>query len=282
MKFTVLGSGGCMVIPKPLCYCRVCEEARVKKSPYERTGPSAFLHDISMLIDTPAEICRQLNRSRIDRIKYLIFTHLDPDHTEGFRIVEQASLDFRSWKAYPDKQITLVLPETLMDRIRNIHSAYGSMIDFYIQQGFIRIHSFDQIIQLGSILIEALSVPRDDHFAYIYIFKQNNKKLIYAPCDIKPFPIDHPEVMDADLLVIQPGIFETGLKHDFLYPSNHISRTTLYTFEDTLKLANDIRSRQILFVHLEEYWNRGYDEYVALEKQFDNISFASDNMHLII
>jgi len=77
-----------MVIPKPLCKCRICDEAREKGVPYERTGPSAFLHDENLLIDTPAEIALQLNRSRIERIDYLLFTHLDPDHMEGFRAVE--------------------------------------------------------------------------------------------------------------------------------------------------------------------------------------------------
>ena len=56
MRLTILGSGGCMAIPKPLCGCRVCREARVKGVPYSRGGPSAFLHDVNLLIDTPAEI----------------------------------------------------------------------------------------------------------------------------------------------------------------------------------------------------------------------------------
>ena len=66
-----------MVIPKPLCRCTVCEEAREKGVPYARTGPSAFIHDENILIDTPAETALQLNRSRIDQINCLMFTHLE-------------------------------------------------------------------------------------------------------------------------------------------------------------------------------------------------------------
>ena len=119
-----------MVIPKPLCQCRICREARKKGVPYARTGPSAFLHDINLLIDTPAEIASQLNRCHIRHIDYLILTHLDPDHVEGFRIVEQISLDFRTWKAYREKQIQLILPESLGEGIRNVQSFYGPVIDF--------------------------------------------------------------------------------------------------------------------------------------------------------
>ena len=82
-----------MVIPRPLCRCAVCEEAREKGLPYARTGPSAFIHDENILIDTPAETALQLNRSRIDQVNCLMFTHLDPDHMEGFRVVEQIILE---------------------------------------------------------------------------------------------------------------------------------------------------------------------------------------------
>ena len=125
MEWTILGSGGCTVIPKPLCGCRVCEEAREKGVPYARTGPSAFLHDIHLLLDTPAEIAAQLNRERIDRLDYLAFTHLDPDHVEGLRVVEQVTLDFRTWRAHPSKQIRLLLPHGLKDRMGQITSQYG-------------------------------------------------------------------------------------------------------------------------------------------------------------
>ena len=72
MELTILGSGGCTVIPRPLCGCAVCEEARKRGVPYARTGPSLFIHDIHLLIDCPAEISDQLNRWHIARIDYLI------------------------------------------------------------------------------------------------------------------------------------------------------------------------------------------------------------------
>jgi phosphoribosyl 1,2-cyclic phosphate phosphodiesterase len=74
------------------------------------------------------------------------------------------------------------------------------------------------------------------------------------------------------------GIFESDLKHNFKYPADHISRTTLYTFEQTLELAARIEARKVLFVHLEEYLNRSYDDYCALES--DGIKFAYDGMQI--
>jgi len=269
-----------MVIPKPLCQCRVCEEARARGWPYGRTGPSAFLHDENLLIDTPAEIALQLNRAGIDRIDHLMFTHLDPDHVEGFRVVEQITLDFRSWKAYRGKKIRLILPRVLMDKLVDIRSIYGPIINFYQARGFVECVVFDGGARIGETDVTAIPVDRGSQTSFVYIFEKEGGRIVYAPCDIKPFPEEHKEVQGADLLVIQPGIFEDNLKHGFQFPKDHISRKTLYTFEQTIALARRIRAEKVLFVHLEEYWNRGYDDYLAIEKKIDNVQFAHDGMRV--
>ncbi|MFO7984554.1 MAG: MBL fold metallo-hydrolase [Desulfatiglandaceae bacterium] len=282
MELTILGSGGCMVIPKPLCKCRVCTEARVKGRPYERTGPSSFLHDENLLIDTPAEIVLQLNRAHINQVDHLLFTHLDPDHTEGFRVVEQITLDFRTWRAYDHKRIRLVLPQVLRDRMVDIHSIYGPLIEFYEHQGFVESITFKERITIGGTDLTAIPVDRGSQIAFVHVFEKDGRRMVYAPCDIKPFPEDREEVKDSDLLVIQPGMFEDGLKHGFTYPPDHISRTTLYTFEQTVSLARRIRAKQVLFVHMEEYWNRTFDDYREIEKQLDHMRFSYDGMQVKI
>ena len=271
-----------MVIPKPLCRCPVCREARKKGIPYARAGPSAFLHDLNLLIDTPAEIVSMLNRSHIRRVDYLTFTHLDPDHTEGFRVVEQITLDFRTWRAYPEKQINLLLPEQLAEPLREIRSQYGPLLDFHQESGFVRLYLFRDRIEVGGMGITAIPVDRGRQTSFVYVFEKSGRKVVYAPCDIKPFPEHLKEVQQADLLIIQPGIFEKGLKHGFRYPPEHVSRTTLYTYEQTLELAARIQAKKVLFVHLEEYWNRSYDDYRALESKNKAVRFAYDGMQVTV
>ncbi len=267
-----------MVIPKPLCRCRICKEARKKGIPYSRTGPSAFLHDINLLIDTPAEIISQLNRCSINRIDHITFTHFDPDHVEGLRVMEQISLNFRTWKAYPQKQLHLLLPEQLNEPLHEIKFKKTPVIDYFKKQSFVKLEYFRENINIRDIRITALPVISRDEISFVYVFDKGEQRVIYAPCDIRPFPENREEVQQADLLIIQPGIFETGLKHGFRYPDDHISRTTLYTFEETLALAKRIQAKKVLFVHLEEYWNRSYDDYLTLEKQYRGIRFAYDGM----
>jgi len=269
-----------MVIPKPLCDCRICKEAREKGIPYARGGSAAFLHDIDLLIDTPAEIAQQLNRSSIRRINYLILTHLDPDHVEGLRVVEQIALDFRTWRAYPEKQICLLLPEQLSRRVKEIRSQYGPVIDFYQESGFIRIELFRDVVEIGDVRITAITVDRGSQVSFIYVFEKSGRKVVYAPCDIRTFPRRRKEVQHADLLIIQPGIFEDGLKHGFRYQADHISRKTLYTFEQTMFLVTQLQAKKVVFVHLEEYWNRSHDDYCAIASDDPRICFAYDGMQL--
>ena len=282
MQWTILGSGGCTRIPRPLCRCPVCNEARGKGIPFERTGPAGFLHDENLLIDTPAEVADQLNRNGIERLDHLILTHLDPDHVEGLRVVEQVALDFRTWRAYPELRIQLVIPEILYRRIREIRSVYGPLIDFYEGQGFVEIRVFRQRTRIGNTDVIALPVDRGDQTSFVYVFMKQGRKVVYAPCDIRPFPEEREEVRNPSLLIIQPGIFETGLKHGFVYPESHISRTTLYTFEETVGLAKRIEAEQVLFVHLEEYWNRSHTDYTALESSMKGIRFAYDGMRITV
>lgn len=271
-----------MVIPKPLCQCRICREACNKGIPYSRTGPAAFIHDIHLLIDTPAEIASQLNRERIDQIDYVMFTHLDPDHVEGIRVLEQIALDFRSWRAYPEKQITLIAPRLLVEEFKKLKTVYGPLIDFYSAQGFIRLVEFEREIRIDNFIIQSVQIDRKDEMSFVYVFEADQKKVVYAPCDIKPFPEESHMLKGADVLLIQPGIFEDGLKHGFVYPQEHISRTTLYTYEETLALAERIEAKNIIFIHLEEYWNRSYEEYLELESVGNYVKFAYDGMEINI
>lgn len=271
-----------MVIPKPLCQCDVCVEARQKGVPYARTGPAAFLHDGNILIDTPAEIARQLNRSDIRTIDHLLFTHLDPDHIEGFRVVEQISLDFRTWTAYPNQKIKLILPTPLARDIGKIKTVYGSQITFFKDSDFVEIKTFEKTLQVKDVLLTALPVNRGNSVSFVCVFEKEGKKIVYAPCDIKPFPEDDPVLQNADILFIQPGIIEGRLKHDFVYPKDHISRTTLYTLDETIALSRRIKAKKTIFIHLEEYWNLSFSDYERLTGTYDDIQFAHDGMRINI
>lgn len=151
---------------------------------------------------------------------------------------------------------------------------------FFLDSGFVDLQTFERSVEIRAVRLTALPVNRDDRVAYIYVFEKGNEKLVYAPCDIKPFPEDDPIVRDADVLLIQPGIVEGSLKHGFVYPKDHISRTTLYTLDETIGLSRRIRAKKTVFIHLEEYWNLGFSDYERLALNYEDVWFAHDGMHI--
>ena len=89
LTIEVLGSGGAHGVPRAFCECIVCRQAREHpEPPYVRHGPSVFVHDLDMLIDTPEEIRIQLTRSGIGGVRTVLYTHWHPDHTAGIRVFE--------------------------------------------------------------------------------------------------------------------------------------------------------------------------------------------------
>jgi phosphoribosyl 1,2-cyclic phosphate phosphodiesterase len=47
-----------------------------------------------------------------------------------------------------------------------------------------------------------------------------------------------------------------------------------------MALATHLQAKKVVFVHLEEYWNRSYDDYHALERNNQMIRYAYDGMQL--
>lgn len=279
MRFTILGSGGCVPIPKPLCQCPICCEAREKGVPYRRTGPAAFLDDINLLIDTPPQIFDSLNHTNIQQIDYLMYTHLDNDHFDGHSALVACCFDGTKYCYQPEKTIQLLLTEKIDERLASVTGQYGKIFASYERVKLIEKIQMGERVTISNITIIPIFVEGNPATSYIYLFEdQNQKRILYAPCDTKPFPLQSEFVYDVDVFVTQPGYFETGLKDGFVYPTDDYTRVELYSIEETLEIAAKIRAKEIVFTHLEEYWNRSYDDYLTLERSYKNVCFAYDGM----
>ena len=127
MKLKIAGSGGMFLIPNPFCKCPVCQEARIKRGRYERLGPSLYIEDIGMLIDTPEDIAVACDRQGISRIDYLSISHKDPDHTRGMRIVEPLGYDCIAGKGTPIQFIALRRYQCLERRWPVLLSEYSEL-----------------------------------------------------------------------------------------------------------------------------------------------------------
>lgn len=278
MKFIIIGSGGCVQLPKPLCQCSICKEARIKGIPYSRFGCSLYLEDISLLIDTPEDIAHPLNYFNIPKVENILYSHVDPDHTLGMRVIEQMRINWLEISTGKEcsNPINVYALENILEDINSIRFKHGAYLDYYenVRHLIKRTPVKDSII-LDNIKITF--VPCE--YATVFVFEQNGRKLIYAPCDVKPFSVDD-IFNNADVLIIGNTIIGDVLKGGFVLDKDNPLREELFTMDEIVDLKNKYNIKEVIMTHLEEDWGKSYDDYLELEKQYDGIKFAYDGMSI--
>lgn len=278
MKFKIIGSGGCVSIPRPLCMCNVCQEARKKGIPYKRHGASLYVEDIHLLIDTPEDIVDALNEQNIQNIDYIAFSHQDPDHIFGMRVIEQLRLNWLkvSIGKMCSSPINLLASQGVMNDIEKFQTKFGSVLGYYEKMKLIKKEMITESKTFGDIKMTLIPVNQE-HTVSVFVFESHHKKLIYAPCDVKPFPQD--AIFDhADVLIIGNTVLGDVLKGGFVLDHDNPLRQELFTLFEIEQLKSKYSIAKVVMTHIEEDWGKGYDDYLELEKQYEGISFAYDGL----
>jgi len=285
MELIILGSGGSTTIPRPGCDCKVCMEARINGIPYARSGPSMFIKDVSLLIDTPEEIAAQLNREKIDAVDYIFYTHWHPDHTFGMRIVERMYkfwLDMFVRGSKPKKKVKVCAVHEVMEDLKSIGYRGGSFFAYYEKSGLIETLELkdEEEFKIGSFRITPFEVQTTYNPSTVFLIQKNGKRVVYAPCDVKPFP-KSPQLESLDLLIIGSFHLEGPLKEGIAIPRENELRRELFSPTEIQELATRLKAKRTIVTHIEEEWGKNYDGYRNLEKQY-NLLFAYDGMRIRI
>ena len=274
MTLKSAGSGGMVLIPNPFCKCPVCQEARIKRGRYERLGPSLYIEDIGMLIDTPEDIAVACDRQGISRIDYLSISHKDPDHTRGMRIVEPLGYDCIAGKGTPIQFIAL--PEVVDD----INAWNGDGLYYY--QNILNCISINRTnyAKIGSIELHLVNNKTHRGNMTFYVISDGSKKAVYACCDVKPF-VPNDLYYDADVLIIGL-VSDDGILKDGSALDSAPFRDDMFTLDEMLELKRTYRIKHIVITHIDEYWGKSYAYYREFEKKLDNVSFAYDGMEIVL
>lgn len=279
MKLKIIGSGGCVSTPRPCCNCPICVEARKKGVPYARTGCSLYLENAGILIDTPEDIIYALNNAKVSEVKTILYSHCDPDHTMGMRVIEQLRMDWLSVSEGKkcENPITVTTLPAIMEGLKKQGTKYGSVLGYYVYQGLAVVKGA-RSLQAGEINISMVPVDETEQVT-VFVIEEQDKKVIYAPCDVKPFP-DAALFYDADVLIIGNTIVGDVLKDGFILKKDNPLRDELFTVEEVIALRNKYRIKEVIITHLEEDWGKSHDDYRELEKQYKNVRFAYDGLEL--
>lgn len=255
MKFTILGSGGAIRIPRACCTCKVCQEARGKGFPYKRLGQSLFLHNGSILFDTPEDINEELNNHQIEEVNHIFYTHWHPDHTLGCRIIEVLREDKRDKAPIP----VYMPPENIEIAFNNNNSIFS----FYEELGYCKVINTDANIMLDRVSIKRIKLL--NNFAYAFLLEEDNKKVLYCPCHSMHLPIIN-ELYNVDLLIMGLGLMNS-------------TEEEVTSFQrDNLRIIEELKPKKAVFTHIEESDGLSFEDYQKIEKEYRNLEFAYDGM----
>jgi len=280
MRVEILGSGGAVSAPRPLCRCPICTQARTHGVPYSRSGPSLFVHGPDLLVDTPEDILSSLNRSQVTSVAAGTYSHWHPDHVMGLRLWETLNGDWVRWPANP--QCTpLYLPQRVAADIRDRLGVWESF-EFMQQRGLIAINELadGEYFQSNSYAITPLQLAEE--YMYGLIITGGGKRVLIAPDELFGWQ-PNPALGHFDLVVLPIGVAEfnplTGARH---YPQDHPVLAREATIEQTLDIARSLDARQIVLTHISEPEQLGYDDLLAWEKTLRReglaITFAYDGL----
>jgi phosphoribosyl 1,2-cyclic phosphate phosphodiesterase len=244
------------------------------------------LEDIHAVFDTPEDSYHQLNRENVTYVDSIFYTHWHPDHTMGMRVIEQMTMHFLAWfleGKEPTKKINIcALSEVLRD-IKDIKNRYSSYLEYYESDGLVSLVGLEAEtpFTVGDIEIIPLPVVQSTFMSTVYIIMSKGKKVGYAPCDSKPFPV-HGLLEDLDVLFIGDVVPEGKLKDGYTILEGNMLRDEVYMMDELLEIITTYAIKKTIVVHIEEEWGRSFDDYKGIEEQYKrfNIEFAFDGMRV--
>lgn len=283
MKLNILGSGGALSLPRPLCFCKNCSLARVEGLVDVRTGPAMMVEDAAVLFDTPEEIRLQLEREHISRLTDVFYTHWHPDHTQGLRIFEHIKHVYKNTR----QPINVYIPA---NDVESFHE-HCAALWYYQRRGYIAIQTVEDRQSIGGIG-ELKITPIDFQCAepgrirYGYLIEEQHKRVLYAPCSIFGAVIDR-FWQNLDCLIMETGWLGNTDHVRAELPADHAWQDHI-SFEECLVLARAVAAKLTIFTHidgsrhLEPQWNHaGLSELVA-DVQETSIQIAHDGMRFCL
>ena len=195
----------------------------------------------------------------------------------GMRVVEQLKMDWlaNSLGKKPDNPIEVASLPAILTDIKKQGTKYGSAIEYYEAKGLVYTKEI-RVFEKDHILIELIPADEQEHVA-IFIISSSGKKIIYAPCDVKPFP-ESEKFQGADVLIIGNTIVGDVLKDGFILDEDNPLRKELFTLDEVDAIRRQYGIQEVIITHLEEDWGKSYDDYKGLEKGLDSIHFAYDGL----
>lgn len=287
MKIEILGSGGAVCVPRAFCECPVCVQARQHPCPpYVRLGPSLYVHDLRLLIDTPEEISVELNRAGIARVDTVLYSHWHPDHTAGIRVFESNyTLGSLLDPTIPPRTTRVILPERVARTFAE-HHALAEKLSYVEQFGLVTVERVAEGTPFTVDGWQITAVPLVEQSAAAYLF--DGEKRVFV-CVDESFEFRPAGLGRLDLAILPCGYFShhpyTGER---LIADGHPVIHREIRFDQTLDLVRQIDAERVVLVHLNHGLGLVHEEFERLAADLDAdtslppVEFAYDTMIITV
>ena len=260
----VLGSAGSQPTPKAGCSCRLCALARREGGRAVRTGPSLYLHEADLLIDTPEEANQQLTGHGLAP-RRIAWTHAHPDHAAGLRVVQfLAQSSGQAVEGWLPRPLYPVLAERYP-------------LDYLVDAGHLELHlvSPNRPFELGGVRVTPLAHDLEEP-VFAYLFETPSGRGLYAPDHLRSLPLPEGPL---DWAVVQMPIPPLDAL-SFELPPEHAAWKNFYTFEEAVEVWRG-RTRRLVFTHVYESVRMTPEELDAVAARAgDWVRFAHDGMEI--
>lgn len=266
MKIEILGSGGAVTVPRPGHHDRYNDEAREKGVPYQRRGPSVFIHGPNILFDTPEDIGESLNRAGIDEVRACFYSHWHPDHVMGRRIFEQINWNLRGGE---NKRTDIYVPEVVRDTMKKMLGTW-SHLEFEQSLGVVKLH----VIAPGeSVEIDGYTItpmPLAEDYVFAYLVEHQGTRAWIAMDELFGWSPDE-SVQNLDLAILPSGVCEFHpLNGERMIPADEPVLSSEMRFERTLECVREMAPKQAVLMHLDEPDGVTYDDGLALSEKLQS------------
>lgn len=284
MEITILGSGRNSQIPMPTCECRICEEAREKGIPYERSGNSIFIHDENILVDCPETTWKTLDREKIKEVDTILLTHYHGDHILGLRILQALGGEQPPVETFIGDN----LPKIIINKstYEKCVRAYGFFEQLVENMAELKVIEDNEEIELGNIKLKNIESEMSEtgvkgkisHF----LLEEDNKKILISS-DENKF-LDLSRVPELDLWIKETGYFMEDPDGNLLVAES-APETTLsdeMKFSESIEQIKEVNPERTVLTEIEELFRHSHDDLKEIEKKYSelNIEFAYDGMNL--
>ena len=256
LKFTILGCGSSMGVPRPDGNFGKCNPKNFKNY---RTRCSAILQTKTdnILIDTSPDLRSQLIRNKINRIDKVLYSHLHADQTHGINDLRVFYIQNKKpIPIFADKETRKYLIRTFSYCFKNSSNEYPAILKMNLIKDKFIVRDGSRKVTIKSIKVEHGKVN-----SICYIF---NNKLAYISDVSKIHKKDYKFFKKLKYLVI-----------DCLWYKNHPSHLNL---EQSLELIRKFSPKKAILTNLHSEL-----DYKTLKKKLPkNIIPAYDGLKLYL